>query len=162
MILNNLTGASGFTKKIHGKRFLTKKGQKVLTSNDRYQVFKEMFQTYILKLNWSYFDIFPECLSFRTNIEGTLLLLYQFGDEFKNVQFHLDRYIEICPECKNDFSDTPYMSRDKMLNLTYINRVLFNFLRLFGLVEFENCEKELSDILIKRTILFENFIVSPI
>jgi hypothetical protein len=132
-LVNILTELAGFTKKVHGKKSLTKRCSKLLAFESSYQIYRDIFLTYTRKFNWGYFDLYPESSIIQNGFGFSIFL---------------------------EFSDNPYFTGKDQYEKCYYIRTFDRFLYRFGLIDIEKkgkfpseqrfiMKKDLLDILIK-------------
>jgi len=159
-LINILTEVAGFTKKVYGKKSLTKKGNKLLALKSSYQIYRNIFLTYTRKFNWGYFDLYPEASIIQNGFGFSIFLVQKYGDEPKESEFYSNKFLAAFPITIDQFSDTPYFTKKKQYKQCYYIRTFDRFLYRFGLIDIEKkgkfpseqrfiMKKDLLDILIK-------------
>ncbi|MCD4817309.1 MAG: hypothetical protein K8S23_01310 [Candidatus Cloacimonetes bacterium] len=133
-LINFLTAFAGFTKKNHGKKFLTKKCTKKLSLNSSYSIYRDIFLSYIKKFNWGYFDYYPESLIIQNGFGFSMFLVQKYGDKQREVKFYSDKFLRAFPTTINDFSNNTYSTKRKQFDKCYYIRTFERFLYRFGLI----------------------------
>ncbi len=159
-LINILTDLSGFTKKVHGKKSLTKKCNKLLASESPYQIYRDIFLTYTKKLNWGYFDLYPEASIIQNGFGFSIFLVHKYGGKPKEGKIYSNKFLRAFPMTIDGFSDNPYSKGKDRYETCYYIRTFDRFLYRFGLIDIERkgkfpseqrfiIKKDLLDILIK-------------
>ena len=159
-LINILTDFSGFTKKVYGKKSLTKKCNKLLASESPYQIYRDLFLTYTRKLNWGYFDAYPEASIIQNGFGFSIFLVQKYGDKPKEGKSYSNKFLRAFPMTIDGFSDNPYFTGKSRYETCYYLRTFDRFLYRFGLIDIEKkgkfpseqrfiIKKDLLDILIK-------------
>ncbi len=159
-LINILTGLAGFTKKVQGKKSLTKKCNKLLAFESSYQIYRNIFLTYIRKFNWGYSDLYPEASIIQKGFGFLIFLVQKYGDKPKESEFYSNKFLRAFPITINEFSDNPYFTGKDQYKKCYYIRTFDRFLYRFGLIDIEKkgkfpseqrfiMKKDLLDILIK-------------
>lgn len=146
-----LSEISGVVKKRNGKLSLTKKGE-LLLSDDK-KLFELLFETFVSKFNWAYFDGYQNEKVGQFGFCFTLILLSFFGDKKQLDTFYSTKY----------FNAFPFLLEEKTNHNCYHSRTFERFLEYFGLVIIESEDDRLfSDKYITKTALFDKiFEVTP-
>lgn len=140
-IINILTEFAGYTKKVRGKKSLTKKCHDFLAFKSSYPIYREILLVFIRKFNWGYLDYCPESPIIQQSFGFSLFLAQKYGDKQKNVKFYSDKFLRAFPEIIEEFSDIPYLTKKGLYEKCYYIRVFDRFLERFGLVEIEKSGK---------------------
>lgn len=135
--INILTELAGFTKKIHGKKSLTKRCSKLLASRSIYQIYRDIFLTYTRKFNWGYFDLYPESLIIQRGFGFSIFLVQKYGSKPKEIEFYSNKFLRAFPITIDEFPDNPYFSGKEQYEKCYDLRTFDRFLYLFGLIDIE-------------------------
>ncbi|MDN3494219.1 hypothetical protein [Winogradskyella bathintestinalis] len=144
-----LVELSTLVKKRNNKLTLTKKGIEQINNDNL--LFRNIFETFTEKFNWSYFDGFSNEEIAQSGFGFTLILLDKYGKEYRNPEFYADKYLKAFDfKSKNpelEFADNP--------KRTYIIRTFERFLDYFGFTEYDKNEKNLK---VKKTKIFNELI----
>ncbi|KQC14267.1 MAG: hypothetical protein APR63_14790 [Desulfuromonas sp. SDB] len=130
---------AGLVKKRNKKLSLTKKGEKMVSDNDK--LFREIFKTYTTKFNWTYYDGYGENQIGQLGFGFSLILLNRYGTKKRIDKFYADKYFIAFPDLiENEFSSstvTGYKSSSNCYSLRTFDR----FLDYFGLIKIEKVKK---------------------
>lgn len=159
-LINILTELAGFTKKIHGKKSLTKRCKKLLVFESSYQIYRDIFLTYTRKFNWGYFDLYPQSSIIQNGFGFSIFLVQKYGGKPKEGEFYSNKFLRAFPVTIDEFSDNPYCTEKERYEKCYYIRTFDRFLYRFGLIDIEKkgkfpseqrfiIKKDLFDILIK-------------
>ena len=124
---------AGFVKKVKNKITLTKKGIKLLETNNRLEIFKQFFKTFTEKFNWSYNDYYTEAPIAQYGWAFSVILLDKFGDQPINTNFYAKLYLTAFPSCLQYFKNPIYDPLNEYQNC-YSRRTFYYFFLLFGFV----------------------------
>ena len=131
---------AGLVRKANGKLHLTKKGIKLLETNNRLQIFKQFFQAFTDKFLWSFNDRYPEQPIGQLAWAFSVIMLDKFGDQPETVDFYAHKYLKAFPNFisffRHDFS-TP----EQQFNRCYGIRTFTRFFLWFGFVSVEKQNK---------------------
>jgi len=159
-LINILTNLAGFTKKVHGKKSLTKRCKKLLASESSYHIYRDVFLTYTRKFNWGYFDLYPEASIIQNGFGFSIFLVQKYGGKLKERKFYSNKFLRAFPTTIDEFPDNPYFTGKDRYEKCYYIRTFDRFLYRFGLIDIEKKGKfpseqrfinkrDLLDILIK-------------
>lgn len=148
---------SGILKKRNNYLSLTKKGLKLI--DDREKLFKTIFETFVLKYNWGYFDGYGEHPTGLFGFGFTLILLNKYGDKEREDTFYGNKYMKAFPSLLDVFvHNRIYDSPEPKKNMAkcYSLRTFDRFLEYFNLVEVRKEGDELiyDKRFIKRSEIF--------
>mgnify|MGYP001810067305 CR=1 FL=1 len=127
---------AGYVRKANGKLTLTKSAQKLLDTNNRLELFKGFFQTFVGKFSWSYNDAYPELPIGQFGWAYTLMLLDKHGDQPQSCGFYADKYLCAFPGFL-DYFTPEIISPEKHIVLCYCVRTFVRFSLWFGLVKID-------------------------
>jgi len=159
-LINILTEFAGFTKKVHGKKSLTKRCHKLLASESSYQIYRDIFLKHTQKFNWGYLDVYPESSIIQNCFGFSLFLVQKYGSKPKESGFYSNKFLRAFPMTIDDFFDNPYFTAKDQYEKSYYLRTFDRFLYSFGLINIEKkgefpseqrfiTKRELFDVLIK-------------
>jgi hypothetical protein len=147
---------SGLTKKRNNKLTLTKVGKTTLLNNQL--LFKMIFNAYTQKLNWEFFDIFPDDEVGRMGLGFSLILISKYGNTERLSHFYSKKYFKAFPFFVENVEYDDNIVNEKTLYNCYSKRTFGTFLRFFGLVNIKNGKDWFSDYSITKTELFDKLI----
>lgn len=146
----------GLAKKRLGKFSLTKKGEKILSDDQK--VFQAILDTFTTKFNWGYFDGYEAPEIGRLGFGFTLVLLAKYGHEKHQDSFYAKKYFNAYPALL-DSLEPDYSTVEEYSTRCYSIRTFERFLDYFGLIEIERVGKGyFKDIYITKTALFDKLI----
>ena len=135
-ITHILLQEAGLIRKAKGRIFLTQKCQKIIGLEKQIDgLYALLFQVYCQKFNWAYRDGYPELHFLQQSALFTLYLLSRFGDQWRPVDFYVQRYIQAFPMVLEEMGDESYSTPSERLGHCYSFRVLKGFLQYMGLAE---------------------------
>ncbi|MGM0478834.1 MAG: hypothetical protein ACQERC_06395 [Bacteroidota bacterium] len=140
---------SSLVKKQNNKLSLTSKGIKAIDKDDF--IFEDIFKTFVINLNWPYFDRYSDEDIGQFGFGFTLILLDKYGDDFRGMDFYAEKYLKAL-DFKFKNTELKFMEDPKYI---YILRSFERFLDYFGFTEYENDEKPWQ---VKKTELFNEII----
>lgn len=154
---------SGLTKKRNNRISLTIKGNKLL--NDRVELFKTLFETFILKFNWAYYDGYGYHSSIQTGVGFSLILLKKYGNLEKKDYFYVEKFRKTFPKLIEEFDQIylPILSSEEQLRRCYSLRTFDRFLKYFNLIKLrrETAKniKVIENIYISTTEIFDKIFI---
>lgn len=145
-------------KKRKNKLTLTKKGEEVVGSYDKLQIFKLMFITYAVDLNLGFHDGYEEEFDIQRCFGFVLYLLLKYGNKERKVEFYGDKFITAFPHLLESFQAT-YSSQEKQLTTCLCIRIFVRFLEWFNLIDMhdENGKFPFGQTYIKSKYLHDIF-----
>ena len=127
---------AGLVRKTNGKLNLTKKGVKLLQSENRINLFKHFFQSFTEKFNWSYNDLYPQNPIGQFGWAFSIYMLDRFGKQANPADLYAEKYLKAFPNFLSFFDHT-YSTPERQFNNCYSVRTFDRFLLWFGLVTVE-------------------------
>lgn len=124
---------AGLVRKANGKLTLTKKAIKLLETDDRSQLFKLFLQTFTEKLNWGYYDLYPEQPIGQFGWAFSFIMLQKYGDKPRPVAFYAERYLNAFPMLIQYFMPD-YSTPEDQFYRCYSTRAFARFFLWFGFV----------------------------
>ena len=135
--LNLFTRLLGFTRKEHGKLYLTKKAGGHVDAGPTADLYHLMLKTYTTRFNWAYNDFFPQSHIIQMGFGFSIFLVWKYGAAPKMLDFYSERFLQAFPGVVRDFPDTMHFPWVKRFRECYRMRVIERFLETFGLIEVE-------------------------
>lgn len=133
--LNANTRLTGLVRKTHDRLFLTKKCEKLITSNSRNDLFHIIFRTFANKFNWAYNDGYPEFPIGSFAYGLSIYLVAKYGNIARPHAFYSDKFLAAFPSSLASFRETSFRSPEKLFADCYEVRTFSRFLEWFNLVE---------------------------
>jgi hypothetical protein len=127
---------AGFVRKANGKVVLTKKGERLLKSENRINLFKQFFQTFTEKFNWGFNDLYPKEPIGQLGWAFSVYMLCKFGDQTNISDYYADIYLKVFPTYISFFEHT-YSTTERQFNNCYSTRTFDRFFLWFGFVTVE-------------------------
>jgi hypothetical protein len=124
-------------KKEAGKLHLTKKGEKLVASGNRYQLFLELLKVFTDKYNWAFLDGSTEMPAAQIGWGFSVYLLHRFGNEARRSSFYGEKYLQAFPHVLSFFPPERYSSPMRNFRHCYTTRTFTRFMEWFGLVTVE-------------------------
>lgn len=147
----------GATRKLHGRLGLTKRGQQLLQTEQRVNLFRETLSSYTERFNWSSNDGYPPAPVGQLGWGFTVYLLERFGQSEQPIEFYTDRYLKAFPTLLEAFPKRQYGTPMEDFANCYRVRVFERFLEWFGFVTIEHIHeihgRQFDTV--KRTDLFQ-------
>ncbi len=140
---------STLVKKRNNKLSLTKKGIEQIDNS--HLLFKNIFETFATKFNWSYLDGFSNDEIGQSGFGFTLILLEKYGNEYRKPEFYAEKYLNAF-DFKTKKSELEFVGNPKR---TYLVRTFERFLDYFGFTEYDSNEKNPK---VKKTKVFDELI----
>ena len=148
---------AGLTKKRKRRLSLTKKGERVLSNNDK--LLKLIFTTMATKYNWAYFDGYGDNNFGQFGYGFSLILLSKYGNTQHIDRFYANMYIKAFPDIEMEGIYKRYISTERYNANCYSLRFFSRFLDYFGLIRIDEEKAEWNaDKFITKTALFDKFI----
>lgn len=126
---------AGLVRKQHGKLYLTKKAEKLLSTHGARGVYPLLLRSYLRKFNWAYLDRFDELPFIQQSWAFTCYLLQHFGPAERPMSFYVERFLQAFPLLLAEVEPS-YMSAEEAVGFAYEFRALVRFLGLFGLASY--------------------------
>ncbi len=140
-IIGNL---SGITKKRNNKISLTQKGNKLLKSDKKEQLFKELFIVNCKQFNLGYYDGYSQEAGVQKTFGYTLYLLLKYGNEKRELNFYTQKNLVAFPFELNHFEDR-WTTPEKQYEHCYGIRIFEFFLKFYGLINYQRERKFSKD-----------------
>ena len=153
MLAKFILDTGGIIKKRNNKLSLTQNGSKIIENNQK--LFEKIFDTYLTKINWSYFDGYGDNGIGQFAFGFSLILFGKYGRENKTSEFYAKKYFNAFPTILQKFEDNYYRDSAKMNYNCYSFRTFERFLFNFGLVEIFR-EKWDTNLMVRHTGLFDD------
>ena len=125
---------SGITKKRNNKLSLTKKGENWYHAEKQFELFKQIFETNILKFNLGYHDGYPQEGGVQQVLPYTLYLLLKFGGELRTATFYGEKVLTAFPHLLRSFG-TGWSPPEDQFQRCYRIRTHERCLAYYGFVE---------------------------
>lgn len=145
---------AGLLRKSKGKLTLTKKAKGLLNEKKEYELFKEIFLTFIEKFNWSYFDLFEDERVGQLGFGYTLILLEKYGETYREDRFYTDKYLKAFPFLREQFVPT-LRTVEEQINHCYSLRTFERFLSYFNIIEIKYGKGFLDNLEVKKTRILD-------
>ncbi len=142
---------SGITKRRNNKLSLTKKGENWYHSEKQFELFKQIFETNILKFNLGYHDGYPQEGGVQQVLPYTLYLLLKFGGEQRTAAFYGEKVLTAFPHLLRSFG-TGWSPPEDQFQRCYRVRTHERCLAYYGFVEVQG-ERFSDDIQLRDTEL---------
>lgn len=133
---------AGLIRKYKGKFVLTKKCQSLLTRKQHGQLFILLFEAYVKKFNWGYWDGYEEFPLIQHSFAFTLYLIDIYGQKEQSNYFYSDHFINAFPMLIDETPHEDYIQPADYLQRCYTWRALLHFVEFFGLAKVEALEKD--------------------
>jgi len=137
-LAKNLLLISGFIKKRHNILSLTKLGKK---ENSDYDFLKRIFEMFVHKFNWGYYDAYQQSIIGQIGACFTLILLDKYGNNKQLDSFYGEKYFKALPIFVEEAVYYEILRETDKFQPCYTVRTFDRFLDLFGLI---NIEKDFS------------------
>jgi hypothetical protein len=126
---------AGIIRKAKGSWHLTKKGEKMVKPEQRKQLFRAIFETFIAEFNWSYHDGYDNLPPYFAAFSATfsLSMLSNFGAQDRPSDFYAEKYTTAFPSLLNGAFSKPYFSVEESATSCYYIRFFARFTYWFGL-----------------------------
>jgi hypothetical protein len=134
---------AGIVKRVSGKLTLTKKGIGLMQNRNRTELFKQFFQSFTDKFNWSFNDGYPEQPVGQLGWAFTAILLDKHGEEPLNMDFYATKYLKAFPKFI-EFFRPEYTTVERQFLRCYSLRTFERFFLWFGIVKAEKKERKLN------------------
>ena len=103
------------------------------------ELFKEFFNGYTDKFLWAFNDAYEEQHVGQLGWAFSMLMLHKFGEEFRQVNFYAEKYLDAFPSFLDAFAN--YGRDQDDFRWCYGVRTFDRFLLWFGLVELKTDRK---------------------
>jgi hypothetical protein len=133
--LNLLCGVAGLTRKSKGKLRLTRKAEDLAGTVPGPGLYRVLFEVHTRKLNWAYFDRYPESWIIQAGFGFTIRLVQLYGDVSRKAGFYCDRFLKAFPVAMDELPGTGHFSGREDFDHCYLLRSFDRFMVRFGLAE---------------------------
>ncbi len=147
---------SGIIKKRNNKLSLTKKGEKILTDDNK--LLRKTISIFGLKFNWSYFDLYENRLIGQLGFGFSLILLGKYGNEKRVDNFYAEKYFRAFPVLIDGSFRPSFGTPESYAAHCYSLRTFDRFMDFFGLINIERERRWDADQYISKTELFDKLI----
>jgi len=147
---------SGIAKKRNNKLSLTRKGEKIISDNDK--LLRSIFVTFGAKFNWAYFDGYGENNIGQLGYGFSLILLGKYGKDKRLDTFYADKYFKAYPQLINNSLTPRFGTVESYASRCYSLRTFDRFLDYFGLIKIEQDKKWDADKYISKTEIYDKLI----
>jgi hypothetical protein len=131
-----ISGIAGFIKVRHNKLSLTKRGTGLLFPENRFKLFRAVFDIYTERFNWGYNDRYTDAPVGQYGFGFTLLLLKEFGNESREALFYADIFRSTVSAVIDFFDEEcDRREKEKLFIDCYCLRSFERFTHIFGLTE---------------------------
>ena len=127
---------SGLVKKVNGRLSLTKATIKLMETNNRVQIFRQLFLAFTNKFQWSYNDGYQEPQTGQFAWAFSLYMLYKLGDKTESVKLYAEKYLNAFPMLLSGFHPD-YNTPENQFIRCYGTRTFERFFLWFGFVTVE-------------------------
>lgn len=131
--LHAVVALGGLVRKIHGKLFLTKKGEKLLAPTARAELLRIVIQSFMLEFNWAYNDGYPDFTLCADASGFTLYVLGKHGNVQRPKDFYAEKFLEAFPMARDEFMR--FDKAQKAFLNCYKIRTFSRFLEWFNFVD---------------------------
>lgn len=158
--MNVLTQAADFTRIARKKLGLTELGEEFLAGEKAPNFYTYLFLTHASELDWSYMDGYPATLFVQKGLLFSLLLVWRYGDEPRDVDFYFRKFLSAFPYLTISPDLPPGAQDPDAVRVFYFMQTFERFLARFGLVEVNGLDPDLPlQAAVRKTDLFDRFIV---
>jgi hypothetical protein len=146
-----ITDLSGMIKKRSNALFLTTSGKACLENKN--ELLKKAFETFIYKFNWAYNDGYGENKIGQVGAGFSMILLHKYGAEFKTDRFYAEKFFAAFPQILGE-------SQCDLIRAIhcYSLRTFDRFLDYFGFIEIQKEKKYDAEKFVRKTPLFDEII----
>jgi hypothetical protein len=157
--INVLTQAADFTRIARKNLGLTEPGEEFLTGEKAPNFYTYLFVTHAAELDWTHMDGYPGTLFVQRGLLFSLLLVWRYGDEPRDVDFYFWKFRSAFPYLTIS-PDLPPGAQDlDAVRVFYFMQIFERFLARFGLVEVNSLDPDLPlQATVRKTDLFDRFI----
>ncbi len=131
------TEIAGLIRKAKGKLTLTKRGESLLHTDARRDLFLLILRSFVEKFNWGYNDRYTALPIGQLGWGFSLYLLQSFGDAPRPMRFYGDKYATAFPALVAQFQEASPDRVEKWFADCYCIRTFDRFLEWFGFVGIE-------------------------
>jgi hypothetical protein len=127
----------GLLRKSKGRFLLTRKFQRLASSQQSSALYPALLRTYCMDFNWAYQDGYDEAGFIQQSFAFTLYLLARYGEDWRSSSFYTDCYFQAFPMAVDEFEASAWSSSEDTARRCFGHRVLKLFFRFTGLAEIE-------------------------
>lgn len=138
-IVRLVAGMAGLIRKYKGSFILSQKCQKLLVSKQQGVIYRLLFEAFVKKFNWGYWDNFADVQILQMAFGFHLYMLQRSGKERRTVEFYAEQFTRAFPMVLDELAGG-YFSPEKSLAMCYQLRVLSRFADFFGFVRLHALE----------------------
>ncbi|MEI7725829.1 MAG: hypothetical protein WCK09_12040 [Bacteroidota bacterium] len=142
--VHSIAKASGLVKNVKNKLYLTKKGEKLLHSDARNLLFREILVTFTQKWAWGNLDGYEEAFEIQRLWGFSIHLLFQFGHSEEKVSFYSQKFLVAFPLIAEQFPLRSYSNPMEDFERCYSFRTFEHFFDWWGLIKTDE-KKRLLD-----------------
>jgi len=146
---------AGITKVRNGKLSLTKSGATIIQDDPK--LLAHIFDTFGSKVNWCYFDGYPENDAGRLGFAFTMVMLGKYGNESRSDKFYSEKYYRAFPDIIDQFPENSYSPKHDAAYRCFSLRTFERFLKYFGVIDIQGKFYQ-NKTEIKTNILFTKMI----
>ena len=129
---------AGLIRKCRGRFLRTKKCEKYLSSPSNGKLYLELFTAFTRKFNWGYSDGYEDLNIIQEAFLFSLFLIHRFGEEFRDVAFYEEKFLQAFPTALDKVGDPVYGNKEEHLKRCYSLRTMERFAHFFGLIELDS------------------------
>jgi hypothetical protein len=133
---------AGMIRKYKGRFILSRNCRALLAGDGLAGVYPRLFRTYTERLNWAYWDRYPEIRFIQQAFLFTLYLLRRRGEATLPHEFYEDSFLRAFPSVLNEVPPAPYSEPEETFRNCYTWRTLVHFAGFLGLAEVEPITEE--------------------
>jgi hypothetical protein len=138
-IVRLVAGMAGLIRKYKGSFILSQKCRKLLVSKQQGVIYRLLFEAFVKKFNWGYWDNFADAQILQMASGFHLYMLQRSGQERRTVEFYAEQFAGAFPIVLDELGGG-YFPPEENLALCYQVRVLSRFADFFGLVRLHALE----------------------
>jgi hypothetical protein len=141
---HSMAKASGLIKNVKNKLYLTKKGEQLLNSDARNQLFREVLVAFTQKWAWGNLDGYAEAYEIQRLWGFSIHLLFQFGHSANKVSFYSQKFLVAFPLIAEQFPLRAFSNPIDDFERCYSCRTFERFFDWWGLIKTDE-EKRVLD-----------------
>jgi hypothetical protein len=131
--LRHILDMAGWIKKRNQKFSLTQKGEILVQNGFSIDDFFHLFETYTIKFNWAFRDLYPNLDIIQKSFLFSCYLLYQKAKTDIQINELANYFIQALPAVLNKAEGIPHVEPEAARRVFYI-RFIERFCEYFGLV----------------------------
>ena len=140
VVLNTLhinSVLSKIVKHEKGKLIFSKFGRDLIGRQNRFELFKHIFQTFTQVFNWGFNDAYPESDAVQKCWPFTIyLFLKEKGSSFKDISYYAGKNLIAFPHIKQFIEPDIYEDSESYFTNWYFVRTIYRFTDWFNLTEY--------------------------